>query len=97
MVLPNGEEIDLKDRFKYAGTIQEEVHRFAIEYHRGLRGKGAITSVLDEVPGVGPRRRNALLAAFGSIEKIKKASLDELASVDGMNLATAESIKKFFS
>ncbi|MBQ9180079.1 MAG: excinuclease ABC subunit UvrC, partial [Firmicutes bacterium] len=68
--------MDLKTRpmlFKYMGTVQEEVHRFSIDYHRGLRDKGKLTSVLDEVEGIGPVKRNALLAYFGSIEKMKKA------------------------
>lgn len=100
VVLPNAEEIDLRERpllFKYAGTIQEEVHRFAIEYHRGIRGKRAITSVLDEIPGIGPARRNALLATFGSVDAIKAATIEDLAAVKGMNASAAEKVKKFFN
>lgn len=99
IVFSNGKELELKEHpllFKYAGTIQEEVHRFAIEYHRNLHGKRAISSVLDEIDGIGPRRRNALLAHFGSIDAIKKASAQELAEVNGMNRACAEAVKKFF-
>lgn len=99
VVFDDGQEIDLKNNgvlFRYAGTIQEEVHRFAIEYHRNLRGKKAITSVLDEIPSVGPVRRNALLAKFGSVEAIKKATIEELMTVDGITESVAENICEFF-
>lgn len=95
----DGSEISLKDRpllFAYAGTIQEEVHRFAIEYHRNLRGKKTISSILDEIKGIGPRRRNALLAHFGSIDAIKKASLSELNEVAGMSEEAARNVLEFF-
>jgi excinuclease ABC subunit C len=91
--------IPLKERpllFRYAGTIQEEVHRFAIEYHRGLRGKKLQKSVLDEIPGIGPTKRNRLLTAFGSIDAIRKASPEELNRVDGIRPADAENIVNFF-
>ena len=99
IVFADGKELDLKEHpllFKYAGTIQEEVHRFAIEYHRNLRGKRAITSVLDEIQGIGPARRNALLAYFGSVDAIKNADVEELAQVSGMNRSAAEHIVAFF-
>ena len=95
----DGREVDLRTRpmlFRYCATIQEEVHRFAIEYHRSLHGKRTISSVLDEIKGIGPVRRNALLASFGSVDAIKAASLEELAAVPGMNERTAASIKDFF-
>ena len=95
----DGREVDLRTRpmlFRYCGTIQEEVHRFAIEYHRSLHGKRTISSVLDEIKGIGPVRRNALLASFGSVDAIKAASLEELAAVPGMNERAAASIKDFF-
>ncbi|MBF1152117.1 MAG: excinuclease ABC subunit UvrC, partial [[Eubacterium] sulci] len=79
-----------------AGTIQEEVHRFAIEYHRNLRGKKTVSSILDEIKGIGPRRRNALLAHFGSIDSIKKASLAELTEVEGMSEESARNVIEFF-
>ena len=100
VVFADGSELDLKEHpilFKYAGTIQEEVHRFAIEYHRNLRGKGTITSVLDEIEGIGPKRRNALLSHFGSVEAIKQASKEELTAVKGMTEVAAEKVKSFFS
>lgn len=74
MVFEDGREIPLESNpilFRYAGTIQEEVHRFAIDYHRSLRNKNAFHSVLDDICGVGPTRRNALLAHFGTLEAIK--------------------------
>ncbi len=74
-------------------TIDEEAHRFAIAYHRKLRNKASYTSLLDEVPGIGPRRKRALLKAFGSLDGIRQASVDELAAVPGMNRAAAEQIK----
>ncbi len=100
IVFEDGREILLRDRpilFRYAGTIQEEVHRFAIDYHRSLRNKHAIHSVLDDIPGVGPTRRNALLSHFQTVEAIKKASLEELREVPGITEAVAEKIKEYFS
>ena len=100
IVFEDGREIDLKERsllFKYVGTIQEEVHRFAIDYHRGLRGKRAISSLLDEIPGIGSVRRNALLGHFGSVDKIRTASKEELMSAQGMNESSAQNIIDFFS
>ena len=74
--------------------IRDEAHRFAIGYHRQLRRKSALTSQLEEIPGIGPKRRKALLKHFGSLEKIREASVDELAAVPGMNLAAARQIKE---
>ena len=82
--------------FRYAGTIQEEVHRFAIDYHRNLRSKNAIRSVLDNISGVGPTRRNALLNHFGTIEKIKKAGQEELMEVPGITERIAKNIIEYF-
>lgn len=99
IVFEGGKEISLKERpllFAYAGTIQEEVHRFAIEYHRNLHGKKSISSLLDEIKGIGPRRRNALLAHFGSIDAIKNAGLDELCEVEEMSKAAAQNVIDFF-
>jgi len=92
-------EISLKGRallFKYIGRIQEEVHRFAIEYHRKLRSKRASGSVLDEIPGIGPVRRDALLAHFKSVEAVRNASLEELENAPGMNAASARSVWEYF-
>ena len=92
-------ELPLKEKpllFKYVGTIQEEVHRFAIEYHRGLRGKNALTSALDNIEGVGTARRNALLEHFGSIDKIKQADTEKLMEVSGITKKVAEKIVEYF-
>ena len=94
-----GEEKPLKDNpalFKYVGTIQEETHRFAIEYHRGLRDKKMRGSVLDNIEGIGPKRRDALLAHFGSIERIKSADTDELRMVKGVTGQAALNVIEYF-
>ncbi len=99
LVSGSGREVLLAGRpllFKYIGTVQEEVHRFAIEYHRGLRSKKMLTSALDEIPGIGPAKRNALLAHFGSVAAVKKASLSELMKVSGITRANAEKIREYF-
>ncbi len=95
----DGEEIDLKKHpvlYRYVTSIQDEVHRFAIDYHRGLRKKAMEKSILDEIPGIGQNRKRALLAAFGSIENIRNADADELAAIDGMNRKAAEEVCLFF-
>jgi excinuclease ABC subunit C len=73
--------------------IRDEAHRFAITYHRRTRARQTITSLLDEVPGIGPKRRSALLKQFGSIEGIRAASIEELAAVPGMTRKAAEQLK----
>ncbi|MDR2295403.1 MAG: excinuclease ABC subunit UvrC [Clostridiales Family XIII bacterium] len=96
----HGREFDLKSRpllYHFTGKVQEEVHRFAIEYHRGARGKAMLRSELDEVPGIGPKRRNALLAHFGGTERIKAASEEELSRVPGMTRAAARGLRAHFS
>jgi len=99
IVYEDGREFDLRQRpmlFKYCGTIQEEVHRFAIEYHHNLRNRNAIRSVLDNISGVGPTRRNALLNHFQTVERIKAASLGELMEVPGITETVAKNIKEYF-
>jgi len=76
---------------------RDEAHRFAISYHRRLRHKEGITSVLDYISGIGPRRKKALLKKFGSIEAIKDASLEELSQTEGMTPALARKVKDFLS
>ena len=76
--------------------IRDEAHRFAITYHRKLRGKRNLVSVLDHIAGIGPKRRKALWGHFGTIAKIKAASVEELAAVDGMTGPAAEAVKNFF-
>jgi excinuclease ABC subunit C len=73
--------------------IRDEAHRFAITYHRKLRGKKGLRSALDDLPGVGPKRKRALLRAFGSLNGIRAASVDELAAVPGMTRTTAKILK----
>jgi excinuclease ABC subunit C len=76
---------------------RDEAHRFAISYHRRLRHKESITSVLDYISGIGPRRKKALLRKFGSIEAIRDASLDELSQTEGITPALAQKVKDFLS
>ena len=76
--------------------IRDEAHRFAITFHRKLRGKRNLVSVLDHIVGVGPKRRQSLWTHFGTLDKIKAASVDELAAVPGMNRPSAEAIAHFF-
>ncbi len=107
------QEVSLEDKpllYKYIGTMQEEVHRFAITYHRKLRSKSVEHSVLDDIKGIGPKRRKALLAAFGSVDEIKRIARGESAGdqdrgadpvtilmrADGVDRRAAESICSFF-
>ena len=73
--------------------IDEEAHRFAITYHRKLRSKGMTRSVMEEIPGIGPKRKKALLQAFGSLDGIRQASVEQLAALPGMTRKAAEEIK----
>ena len=73
--------------------VRDEAHRFAITYHRTVRSKQTIISQLDGVPGIGPKRRSALLKHFGSINAIRAASEEELAAVPGMTRKAAEQLK----
>ena len=94
-----GQEIELTEYpllFKYCGTIQEEVHRFAIEYHRSLHNRNTIGSVLDDIPGIGPKKRNALLKHFETIKDIKEANQEKLMECPGISKKDAESIVRFF-
>jgi excinuclease ABC subunit C len=76
--------------------IRDEAHRFAITYHRGLRGRTMRVSVLNDIPGIGPKRRKALLRHFRSVERIKNASIEELIEVPSINKSAAEAIYVFF-
>ena len=83
--------------FKLITRIQDEAHRFAIEYHRSLRSKSQVKSVLDDIPGVGPARRKALMRHFKSLEEIKNATVEQLLEIPEMNERTAQEIVTFFS
>ena len=76
--------------------IRDEAHRFAITYHRASRGKTVRASILNDIPGIGPKRRRALVKHFGSVERIKQASVEELAAAPSMNKQTAEAVHSFF-
>ncbi len=94
-----GKEINLREEpvlFKYIGTIQEEVHRFAIGYHQSLRNKSMKKSLLDEISGIGEKRKSALFTHFGSIDAMRNATVEELTQAEGMTKPTAEKVKKFF-
>jgi excinuclease ABC subunit C len=98
-IIFNGKELEIrkdKDVFVFISEIQEEAHRFAITYHKSLRGKTMVHSVLDEIEGIGPLRKSALLRHFGSVEKIINASLEELCQVEEMNKTAARNILAFF-
>ena len=95
----NNEEIPIDrhgEGFKLITRIQDEAHRFAIEYHRSLRSKSQVHSVLDDIEGIGPARRKALMRRYQSIEKIKDASVEDLAMTESMNGAAAAAVYKFF-
>lgn len=95
----NNLEIPIDTRseaFKLITRIQDETHRFAIEYHRSLRNKKEVKSILDDIPGVGPSRRKALMLYFKSIEAIREADVDQLLKVTSINEKVAKDIYKFF-
>ncbi len=84
------------EAFRLITRIQDEAHRFAIEYHRSLRSKAQVHSVLDDIPGIGPARRKALMRAFESLDAIREATCEELLAVDGMNTLAAQALYDFF-
>ena len=84
------------EAFKLITRIQDEAHRFAIEYHRSLRGKAQTTSALEEIPGIGPARKKALMREFGSIEEIAEADVERLTQVPEITAAAAEEIYRYF-
>ncbi|MBQ4563845.1 MAG: excinuclease ABC subunit C, partial [Lachnospiraceae bacterium] len=94
-----GEELEIdthSEGFKLITRIQDEAHRFAITYHRNLRSKDQIHSVLDDIEGIGPVRRKALMRTFGDVERIRRAGVEELAAVPEMNRKAAEKVVAFF-
>ena len=95
----NNEEIPIDrhgEGFKLITRIQDEAHRFAIEYHRSLRSKTQVKSVLDDIEGIGPTRRKALMRRYQSLENIKNASAEDLAMTESMNQQSAEAVYAFF-
>ena len=84
------------EAFRLITRIQDEAHRFAITFHRQLRGKGQVRSILDDIPGVGPARRKELMKHFENIDAIKQASVEELQKLPSMNKKSAEDVYKFF-
>lgn len=82
--------------FRLITRIQDEAHRFAIEYHRSLRSKGQVHSILDDIDGIGPARRKALMKTFQTLEAIREADVETLAAAPSMNRAAAEKVYQFF-
>ncbi len=98
-IIKDGKEISMegfKNAYRLVASIQEEAHRFAINYHRSLRSSKQVRSVLDGIGGIGEKRRKALLKHFGDINIIKGAGVEELASVEGMNRAAAQQVYDYF-
>lgn len=99
-IIYNNEEVIINrssNLMQLIRRVQDEVHRFAITYHRVLRDKRTLHSILDDIPNVGAKRRGALLTHFGSVDKIKVATLEELLEVPAIDRKTAESVKEYFS
>ena len=95
----HGEELPIDTRsegFKLITRVQDEAHRFAIEYHRSLRSKEQVHSILDDIPGIGPARRKALMRSFESLEAIRDADEQTLAAAPSMNAASAKAVWNFF-
>lgn len=95
----NNQEIPIEkssEGFKLITRVQDEAHRFAIEYHRSLRSKEQVHSVLDDIPGIGPARRKALMRRFLSLDAIREADVETLAQIDTMNEQSARAVYEFF-
>lgn len=89
------EEFEISEKlFQFITNLQDEVHKTAIEYHRKVRDKEMTKSKLDEISGIGDKKRTELLKKFGSVKKIKEATIEEIAEVKGINLELAKNIKK---
>ena len=95
----NGREVPIQkdtEAFRLITRIQEEAHRFAIGYHRSLRSKEQVHSVLDDIPGIGQSRRRALMKTFVTLDAIRSADVETLAAVPAMNRASAKAVYTFF-
>ena len=84
------------EAFRLITRIQDEAHRFAIEFHRKLRSQGQVHSILDDIPGIGPARRKALMKNYASLEEIRNAEIEELKKVPSMDEKSAENVYNFF-
>ena len=82
--------------FKLVTRIQDEAHRFAIEYHRSLRSKAQVHSILDDIPGIRPARRKALMRTFASLDEIKNAEVEDLKKIPSMDEKSAKNVYNFF-
>ena len=82
--------------FDMVTRLQDEAHRFAIEYHRSLRSKSQVHSILEDIPGIGPARRKDLMGYFKDISRIREASIEELMQAPSMNRNAAEAVYGFF-
>jgi len=94
----NNKEIEIHDSdlYNFIVLMQKEVHRFALNYHKNLRDKKMKASILDDIPGIGEKRKKSLLSFFGSVENIRKASIEELSKVEGMNARAAKMVYDYF-
>ena len=95
----NNEELPIdrnSEAFRLITRIQDEAHRFAIEFHRKLRGQGQVHSILDDIPGIGPARRKALMKNFVGLDEIKKAEIEDLKKIPSMDEKSARSVYNFF-
>ena len=95
----NNEELPIdrnSEGFRLITRIQDEAHRFAIEFHRKLRSQGQVHSILDDIPGIGPARRKALMKSFASLEEIRQAELEDLKKIPSMDEKSAKSVYNFF-
>ncbi len=82
--------------FRLITRVQDEAHRFAIEFHRKLRSQGQVHSILDDIPGIGPARRKALMRTFASLDEIKNAEVEELKKIPSMDEKSAKNVYNFF-
>jgi len=99
-LIKDGKEIDFGDKksaYRFVAAIQDEAHRFAITYHRSLRSRKQVRSVLGGIKGIGDKRRKSLLKHFGSIDAVKNATVEELAAVESMNIRAAQEVNNFFT
>ena len=95
-----GEEIEIRDGrrvFTLVSSIQEEVHRFSITYHKEKHTKSSVATTLTRIPGIGEKKAKALLKSFGSLKKIREAGEDALCAVPGISKANAQQIRRFFA